>query len=208
MQDIILLVALGASVMIGVFASQLASETWDSVLEEVEAEKKTKLAQNSTDTEGEKANVTTEIMGWQLPQWLIGFQYALKDAENSINDLIDEEYEARVWNYTKSDPPPASLDPAKRPESPEIACANQGIDYTLGFCESLVLSPLLFQTFFRYADPFYDQTKDDGWKEREDRRKTASPDEAEVLRKQMLLKINTLKSKIDYKIAELDKHQR
>ena len=40
MQDFLLLVALGVSVLIGVFASQLANETWDSINEEIEAEKK------------------------------------------------------------------------------------------------------------------------------------------------------------------------
>ena len=38
-EDVLLLVALGISVMIGVFASQLAAETWESVTAEIEAEK-------------------------------------------------------------------------------------------------------------------------------------------------------------------------
>ena len=204
MQDVILLVALGASVLIGVFASQLAAETWDSVLEEVEAEKKAKAGQNATDAEEEKGDVTREIMGWQLPEWLVGFQYSIQEAEVSISDLIDDEYQSRVWNATKTDPPPASKDPAKRPDSPEIALANQGIDYGVGFCESLVLSPQLFQTFFKYADPIYDQAEDDGWREREERRKAANPDETEKLRKQMIQKVDSLKSRVDDKLAELD----
>ena len=40
LQDFILLVILGVSVMIRVFALQLAGETWKSVREEVKAEKK------------------------------------------------------------------------------------------------------------------------------------------------------------------------
>lgn len=204
MQDIILLVALGASVLIGVFASQLASETWDSVLEEVEAEKKAKEDQNAIDTEDGKDDVTREIMGRQLPEWLVGFQYTLQEAETSVNDLIDDECQAQVWNATKTDPPPDSRDPAKRPDSPEIAFADQGIDYAVGFCESMVLSPQLFKTFFKYADPLYDQSKDEDWREREERRKAARPDETETLRRQMLEKVDSLKSKVDDRLSKLD----
>ena len=206
MQDIILLVALGASVLIGVFASQLASETWDSVLEEVEAEKKAKMAlKNATDVEEDDTDkVTRQFFGWQLPEWMVGFQYSIKEAEVTINDLIDDEYQARVWNATKSDPPPANLDPAKQPDSPEIVFANQGIDYGVGFCESLVLSPQLFQTFLKYADPLYDQATDEGWREREERRKAAKPDDTEVLRKQLLGEIDSLKSQVNNRLAKLE----
>eukprot|EP00977_Amphora_coffeiformis_P017249 scaffold5533_cov159-Amphora_coffeaeformis.AAC.5 len=203
MQDVILLVALGASVLIGVFASQLASETWDSVLEEVEAEKKVKASENTTDTE-QKEDVTRQIMGWELPEWLVGFQYSMKEADVSIADLIDDEYQAHVWNATKTDPPPPSKDPAKRPDSPEIALANQGIDYAVGLCESMVLTPQLFSTFFKYADPLYDQAQDEGWREREERRKAAKPDETEKLRREMLQKIDSLKSRVDGRLAKLD----
>lgn len=205
-QDVILLVVLGFSVLIGVFASQLASETWDSVLEEVEAEKKAEALLNATaiDNENQQDKVTREIMGWELPQWAAGFQYTWKEAEDSIIDLIDEEYEARVWNATKDDPPPPELDPSKQPSSREIAQANQGIDYAFGFCESLALSPQLFSTFFKYADPFYDQSKDEEWNEREKRREAAKPDETEVLRKEMLDKVDSLLSKVDEKMKKLD----
>jgi len=206
MQDVILLVALGASVLIGVFASQLASETWDSVLEEVEAEKKAKTSQNVTDTEDQKDDVTRQIMGWELPEWLVGFQYIIKEAEMSIVNLIDDEYQARVWNATKTDPPPPSLDPAKRPDSPEIALADQGIDYAVGFCESMVLSPQLFQTFFKYADPLYDHAQDEGRREREGHRKAAKSDETEKTRKDMVQKIKLLKSTVNDKLTKLDKY--
>lgn len=207
MQDVILLVALGASVLIGIFASQLASETWDSVLEEVETEKKAK-AENATNVEkGDTDNVARQFLGWQLPEWVVGFQYTIKEAETTINDLIDDEYQSRVWNATKSNPPPSSQDPAKRPDSPEIANANQGIDYALGFCESLVLSPQLFQTFFKYADPLYDHAEDEGWLEREERRKVARPDETDVLRKEMLHQIDSLKSQVSDRLAKLEDYE-
>lgn len=205
MQDTILLVALGASVLIGVFASQLASETWDLVLAEVEAEKKAKDDLNATAIEEEeKDDVKREILGWKLPEWLVGFQFTLKEAELLITDLVDEECEAQVWNATKNNPPPASKDPAKRPDSREIAEANQGIDYAVGLCESLVLSPQLFTLFFKYADPLYDQSKDDGWNERHERRLAAGRDGTETLRKTMLDKIDSLRTTVNRRIAKLD----
>ena len=202
-----MLVALGASVLIGVFASQLASETWDSVLEEVEAEKKSKIAaQNATGVEedDDADDVTRQFFGWQLPEWMVGLQYSIQEAEITINDLIDDEYQARVWNATKTEPPPANLDPAKQPDSPEIVFANQGIDYGVGFCESLVLSPQLFQTFIKYADPLYDQAKDEGWGEREERRRAAKPDDTELLRNEMLRNIDSLKSQVNDRLAKLE----
>jgi hypothetical protein len=39
MEDVLLLIALGASVLIGVFASQLANQTWDLINKEIEIKK-------------------------------------------------------------------------------------------------------------------------------------------------------------------------
>jgi uncharacterized membrane protein YdjX (TVP38/TMEM64 family) len=203
-QDVILLVVLGVSVCIGVFASQLAAETWDSVLEEIETEKKDKLALNQTDIEEEGDGVTREFLGWELPSWMVGFQYTMQEAEESIVDLMDSEFEASVWNATKAEPPDPALDPAQQPDSPEISGADGGIDYGVGFCESLVLSPQLFSSFFKYADPLYDPSNDEEWQARMERRQAAAPDETETLRKYMLQRIDTLRWQVDEKKAKLD----
>ena len=58
MQDTILLVVLGVSVLIGVFASQLAGETWESVTAEIEAEEKRKKEEAAAN--GNNEDVTEE----------------------------------------------------------------------------------------------------------------------------------------------------
>lgn len=149
-QDIILLAALGFSVLIGVFASQLASETWESVKKEVEAEQLEKLA-NVNDNESD--GITRKIMGMNLPQWAVGFQLSLKESEERVNEYIDIEYQAAVWNFTDTDEIPKELNPAKYPNSPEIVNANTGFDVAAWFCDGLVLSPCLLSAFLTYADP-------------------------------------------------------
>lgn len=160
-QDIILLVALGVSVLIGVFASQLAAETWDTVLEEVETEKALKEGRDPNEIEEEDDGITREILGYNLPLWLVGSQLALKDAGVRVNELILDEYEAKVWNYTKDELPPPHLDPARYPTSPEVVGANKGIDYVGGLCDGLVLSPYLFSAVTKYADPLYREDEDE-----------------------------------------------
>ena len=161
-QDIILLVALGVSVLIGVFASQLAAETWDTVLEEVETEKALKEGRDPNEKEEEEDDgITREILGYNLPLWLVGSQLAFKDAGVRVNELILDEYEAKVWNYTKEELPPPHLDPARYPTSPEVIGANKGIDYVGGLCDGLVLSPYLFSAVSKYADPLYREDEDE-----------------------------------------------
>lgn len=156
-QDVILLVALGVSVLIGVFASQLAAETWESVLEEVEAEKKEKDPEDGEKDDG----VMRDIAGFNLPQWIVGFQLALQQADMRMNELILDEYEAKVWNYTKEEPPPADIDPALAATSPEVIGANQGIDYVGGLMDGLAMSPKLFSAFLKYSDPLYREEDDE-----------------------------------------------
>ena len=158
MQDVILLVALGVSVLIGVFASQLANETWESVLAEVEAEKKEKQGSD----EEEKDTIVREVFGIKLPDFLIGFQLGLKDSDIRINRLIDEEFELKLWNYTdaKGDNPiPRDLNPAFQPTSPEVFEAYQGIDLGASTCDGLVLTPLLFAAYGKFSDPLFDEQK-------------------------------------------------
>lgn len=155
MQDSLLLVALGFSVLIGVFASQLAGETWDSVLEEQEAEKKEL-------EEGEEApdGIVREVFGIELPEWSVGFQLSLKTADERMDELILQEYDANVWNYTNSEgsnPVPRELNPAFAPNSPEIIGAFKGIDFGASVCDGLVLSPALFKYYLMFADPLFDE---------------------------------------------------
>ncbi|KAK1735285.1 TVP38/TMEM64 family membrane protein [Skeletonema marinoi] len=154
MQDALLLIALGVSVLIGVFASQLANETWESINEEVELEKK--VAAEKEDTAGD--GVMRQIMGMDLPQWIIGFQLSLQAADERVGGMIVEEYNAKVWNYTQEE---LELDPIINPAaqsfSPEVANANKGFDFPASICDGLVLSPNLLSAYFRYADPLYNE---------------------------------------------------
>ena len=154
MQDALLLIALGVSVLIGVFASQLANETWESINEEVELEKK--AAAEKEDTAGD--GVMRQIMGMDLPQWIIGFQLSLQAADERVGGMIVEEYNANVWNYTleelELDP---IINPAAQSYSPEVANANKGFDFPASICDGLVLSPNLLSAYFRYADTLYNE---------------------------------------------------
>lgn len=204
MQDVILLVAVGASVMIGVFASQLAAETWDSVLEEIEADKQAN-ASNATEVGEEIKGISRQMLGSELPAWAINLQVAIKEAELSVNNLIDEEIEARVWNYTKQEPPPAAIDPACRPDSPEIRLAHQGIDYGVGFCESMVLSPLLMQSFFRFADPLYNAADQEENRPKAEALQVRVDDELKSWESDMSARLNSLKSRVNQRLDELEK---
>jgi len=155
LQDIILLVALGLSVLIGVFASQLAGETWDTVLEEVEAEKKEKEGDEEADD-----GIVRSFLNYEFPEWVVGFQIALAMADDRVHQMIYDEYDAQVWNYTKEETIPRDKDPALAPTSPEIAGANQGFDFGASICDGLVLSPAMFQAFLMYADPLLDPEKE------------------------------------------------
>ncbi len=156
-QDVILLVALGVSVLIGVFASQLAGETWESVKKEIEEEEKAKK-KGTMEEEEEEDGITRTFLGIDLPQWFIGFQLSLKASDKRMNEYIDIEYKAAVWNYTESIP--AELDPAKYPDSPEIVYAGTGFDVAASICDGLVLSPCLFAAYLKYADPLFNVEKE------------------------------------------------
>ena len=152
MEDIILLVALGVSVLIGVFASQLANETWESINEEIELEKAERAA---ADGEKEKDGIMREFMGVDMPQWIVGFQLSLQEASERVNDMILEEYNAGVWNYTVDELEGSDKDPASLPNSPESVGAGKGFDFGASICDGLVLSPSLFGAYLKYADPLF-----------------------------------------------------
>jgi len=171
LQDIILLAALGFSVLIGVFASELAGETWDSVKEEIEAEEKRKKEEKRAlqgDEEGEEEQedgIVRKFLGFELPDWVVGAQLALKAANQRMEDMIQTEYRAQVWNFTESDPPSKEDDPAEFPNSPEKTGVGQGFDSVAAICDGLVLSPALIKAYFKYADPLYQDEYDDGKEE-------------------------------------------
>jgi len=151
-EDLILLVILGVSVLIGVFASQLAGETWESVTAEIEAEKLEKKGEDGDEDDG----IAREIFGIKVPQVLVGFQLALQKADERVGDMINVEYSAKVWNYTDSDGGvPKNMDPSFFPASPEIADAGKSFDFGASICDGLVLSPSLFKAYLKYADPLY-----------------------------------------------------
>ncbi len=156
LQDIILLVVLGVSVLIGVFASELAAETWDSVKEEVEEEKR---KQKEEGADNGKDGITRSLLGFDLPQWVIGAQISLKEASERMDAMIMTEYNAQVWNYTDDNPPPSFIDPAQAISSPEVQMRGKGFDGVASICDGMVLSPALFKAYFKYADPLFNETE-------------------------------------------------
>lgn len=150
-EDAILLVVLGFSVLIGVFASQLASETWEAVQKEVELEKE--ALENSGEKE-EKDGIVRSIAGIDLPEIFVGAQINWKEASERIEEFIEIEYEAKVWNYTHDGITiPPHKDPAKFLDAPEITGKNKGFDFVKSLFDGMVLSPALFSAFLKYSDP-------------------------------------------------------
>ncbi len=157
LQDIILLVVLGVSVLIGVFASELAGETWDSVKDEIEEEKK---KQKEEGADNGKDGITRSFLGFDLPQWVIGAQISLKEASERMDAMIMTEYNAQVWNYTEDNPPPSYIDPAQAISSPEVQLRGNGFDGVASICDGLVLSPALLKAYFKYADPLFNEKEE------------------------------------------------
>lgn len=157
LQDIILLAALGFSVLIGVFASELAGETWDSVKVEIEAEEKKKKDENPDEVDD---GIMRKFLGFEFPDWVIGAQLALQEADARMDAMIKTEYEAKVWNSTDDNPPRADRDPARFPASPENLYAGKGFDGVAAICDGLVLSPALIKSYFKYADPLFDEKEE------------------------------------------------
>ena len=157
-QDFLLLGALGFSVLIGVFASQLAGETWDTVLKEVEEERLAKLAEL-----GEEAVVEDELVrkafGIELPNWAVQLQIQFRAADERMRDLVDSEIDAKVWNYTKTEIP-MEQDPAIDLDSPEVQGFMTGFDLGASVCDGLVLSPILLDLYTKFGDPYYNEEEE------------------------------------------------
>ena len=157
LQDIILLAALGFSVLIGVFASELAGETWDSVKEEIEAEEERKKLENPEDVDD---GIMRKLGSFEFPEWVVGAQLAFQAADKRMETMIKTEYNAAVWNCTEDDPPPADKDPAQFPTSPEIMDVGKGFDGVAAICDGFVLSPALIKSYFKYADPLFNEKEE------------------------------------------------
>lgn len=158
LQDVILLAALGFSVLIGVFASELAGETWDSVKEEIEAEEERKKLENPDGKEDD--GITRNFLGFEFPEWVVGAQLALKAADERMGVMVKTEYNAAVWNSTDDNPPPLKEDPALFATSPEKMNVGKGFDGVAAICEGFVLSPALIKSYFKYADPLFDEKEE------------------------------------------------
>ena len=204
LQDFLVVGALGVSVLIGVFASQLAAQTWESVLQEIEEEKKAKAASSDNGEENEDDGIVRNLLGMDLPEWVVGFQLALRQADVRVSDMIAQEYEAKVWNYTATtkQPIPSDRDPARKPDSPEVIGAYQGIDLVAATCDGLVLSPQLFGAFLKYADPLYDHN--DGKEEAENNAEDSSREDEMILRQQLLSRLDQARWKTRERMSELD----
>ena len=232
LQDILLLVAIGFSVSVGVFASQLAGETWDAILQEEEASRKKKIMEPGNENNEEGSDkIMRDVFGVKLPQWVVGFQLALRDADYRINSLILQEFNGKVWNYTDSrgdNPVPPQLDPAYWAGSPEVTGAYKGVDLGALTCDGLVLSPALFTVGLKIADPLFKedefiQSMEEQLQEmaslstsaqiiatgnqgnaRNNARDSESPESSQD---DMLLRLRLLRDRTTARIGELDKRK-
>jgi len=135
-QDLILVLSLVTSVAIGIFASQLAGDSWDSIKAEVQADKRrNRRLQMQAEGGVGGYKVITSLFGFKLPDGLIEDQVEMKQAENNMEELIEAEYMAAT----------ESTFPA-----PIVGKAT--------LYEYRVLIPALINAFFTYSDPIvYDQ---------------------------------------------------
>jgi hypothetical protein len=133
-----------------------------------------------------------------LPEWMVGFQYSMQDADDRVRDMVVIEYNAKVWNYTKADGgPPSELNPGAFPDSPEAQGANKGLDITASLCDGLVLSPILFEFFLKFADPLYNEEEDESLTERAMAAGTAT-------REVLLSRLDSVRTRAEERIKLLD----
>jgi uncharacterized membrane protein YdjX (TVP38/TMEM64 family) len=206
LQDIILLVVLGVSVLIGVFASQLAAETWDAVKEEVEAEQKDKEDPKTDEEDG----ITRSLFGFDFPDWIIGMQISLKEGEERVEKMIDTEFQAAVWNYTESGSLSPDLDPVNFSDSPENTGKDLGFDFVASIADGFMLSPSLFKAYFKFADPFFNDTEDilkleSSFADKNTTRNDFYYEKEEIDEKELLMdNLSVLRSKTEEKLKRLE----
>mmetsp|Transcript_56177 Transcript_56177/g.65619 ORF Transcript_56177/g.65619 Transcript_56177/m.65619 type:complete len:597 (-) Transcript_56177:36-1826(-) len=216
-QDFVLLSILAVSVLIGVFASELAAETWQSVQEELDAEKLENMEEDGEIDDG----IMKEVLGMELPLWVVGAQQSLQKADITLRKAVNAEYEARVWNYTEPDSIPDKLDPSKFKDSAEVIQAKDKLDVRLSdyFSEGFVLSSILFTAFWDFADPLWQDsgkplmevterahvdTITDSFETTIDIRSTNVRDAAELTDQELLESLNLLLTKTENRMEELD----
>lgn len=167
LEDIFLLAALGISVLIGVFASQLASDTWESVQHEIEEEQRVKRKKQQGEGGGvndqDDDGITRKLFGIEIPQLLVGMQLSLKQASAKIGIVVDAERNAKVWNCTNGEEiglqsrETNHADPSTLSHSPEIS--EKEFDVGRAIAEGIVLTPALLALFVEYSDPGFNESE-------------------------------------------------
>lgn len=150
-EDAILVFALVVSALVGIFATQLASETWDAVREEVEIEA---IRKGDKDSDG----VVKKVLGLKLPEWIVEPQTSLKQTEKEIERMIKSEYKAEIYKNEGGESS-QKMDPSKFPGSPENLGAGSGYDTTTSLYNGLALSLSLVKAFFKHSDPLYNLSR-------------------------------------------------
>lgn len=151
-EDFTLVLALCVSVLIGVFASQLAGETWESVQKEIELEKASKVNETEFNLDGSDKGILKDFLGVALPTSLIDLQKSFRQASEKVAMVVHDEYNAKLWNNTQSkDSYDSYLNPAIHANSPERI--DKGFDVGQSIVEGLVLTPVLFSAAIDFANP-------------------------------------------------------
>jgi len=192
LQNIILLAALGVSVLIGVFASQLANETWEAVLQEVEEEKKRKNAE--ADPEDIDDGITREFFGMNLPNWMIKYQIAMQQSDARMRNLVAQEYKAKAWNTTEIE----SIQAAMTRSSEQPLTDMSYLDY---MTDSMALNSVLSESFSRISSPLYDESKDDSLQT--EAVATVVKAETERNRAQLIQRLDILLVRAELKLQEI-----
>jgi uncharacterized membrane protein YdjX (TVP38/TMEM64 family) len=148
MDDYFLLALLGGSVLIGVFASQLASETWDSVQKEMEEETKKRKAEKEAEPKELKEEKEPE-------NFIETMKLSYAKAEETLDELIEQEFRAQLWNITAEELP-RHLDPVVQDISSIENVRGSSFDFGQSIMEGLVFSPKLVSAIMKYCDPDYE----------------------------------------------------
>lgn len=134
-EDFILLVALLASVLVGLFTSQLAAESWNVVSAEMEEARKNKS--------------TNDDFQLQPPSWFIESKLLFQETKRNADDMIEIEYETLHQNDIAGSivRKVGDLDLAKNDSS--VARRN----WLKEIFSALVLPQALVEAFLKYSDP-------------------------------------------------------
>lgn len=153
-EDFTLILALCVSVLIGVFASQLAGETWESVQKEIELEKASHFNETEVNLDGFEKGILKDFLGLTLPTSLIDLQKSFHQASEKVAMVVHDEYHAKLWNNTQSkDSYDSYPNPVIHANSPERI--DNGFDIGQSIVEGLVLTPVLFSAALDFANPLF-----------------------------------------------------